>query len=94
MNLLIIGMLGVSIDLSQILLSAFQLPNPFGLALKSPNRGPVCCGGGVGDKIGSGRIETGGGGGGGLNGARIGEKTGPSLSDHEGARCPHGLAAV
>jgi hypothetical protein len=57
------------------LLSAFQLPNPFGLALKSPNRGPFCIG--VGDKI-----ETGEG----LNAPRIGELFVPSLSDHDGAR--------
>jgi len=65
---------------NKLLLSAFQVPNPFGLALKSPNRGPV--GAGVGDKIGSGRIETGEG----LNVVRAGEKFGPSLSDHDGAR--------
>jgi hypothetical protein len=57
------------------LLSAVKVPNPFGLALKSPNRGPV--GTGDGDKI-----ETGDG----LNTARTGELLGPSLSDHDGAR--------
>jgi hypothetical protein len=64
----------------QHLLSPFQVPNPFGLALKSPNLGTFCIG--EGDKLGSGSIETGEG----LNTGRAGEKLPPSLSDHDGAR--------
>jgi len=65
----------IGIKKNNFLLSALQAPNPFGLALKSPNRGPFCTG--VGDKI-----ETGDG----LFTARAGELLGPSLSDHDGAR--------
>ena len=64
------------------LFSAFQVPKPFGLALKSPNLGPLDIGGGDGDMRGT---E------GGLNKPRFGDWLGPSLSDHDGARWPHGL---
>lgn len=53
------------------LLSAFQVPKPFGLALKSPNLGAFCVGGG--ERIDSGTEEVGGG----LNFGRMGEKLGP-----------------
>jgi hypothetical protein len=55
------------------LLSAFQAPKPFGLALKSPNFGPVCIGGGERIDSGAEGADTGGG----LNFGRIGEKLGP-----------------
>ena len=51
------------------ILSAFQLPKPLGLALKSPNRGTFCVVGG-GDRIDSDTEDVSGGGG--LNFGRVG----------------------
>ena len=64
------------------LLSAFQVPNPFGFALKSPNLGPFGMGGCAAATGGGETIETGDGG----YPPRTGELLGPSLSDHDGAR--------
>lgn len=76
----------ISIDLDEEkLLSEFQLPKPFGFALKSPNFGPVCTGGG--DRIDSGADVTGGGLYFGLTGEKLGPEYGPSSPDHDAGAC-------